>query len=60
MDMFEIIQQFHHDWVTIHGVVNPNMDYPDGLDLITSPSKLDSFLWLAAREEVRGLKYEKD
>ena len=46
MDMFEIIQQFHNDWV--------------GLDLITSPSKLESFLWLVAKEEVRGLKYEKD
>ena len=45
MDIFETIQQFHHDWV--------------GLDLITSPSKLESFLWLAAKEEVRGLKYEK-
>ena len=45
VDMFETIQQFHHDWV--------------GLDLITSPSKLESFLWLVAKEEVRGLKYEK-
>ena len=47
-----------HEWVTLHGIVNPDMDHRDGLDLITSPLKLESFLWLALEEEVRGLKYE--